>query len=74
MQRELLNLNHKPFAVDELQVLVDEWIEEYENNRPHESLGMLAPKQFEDEFNSEHLSCQPKAYLTLLCIRDYVVS
>lgn len=60
MQRELLNFNYRPFTVGELQVLVDKWIEEYENRRPHESLGMLTPKQFEDKFNREHSLCQSK--------------
>lgn len=60
MQRELLNFNYKPFTVRELQDLVDDWIVEYENNRPHESLGMLTPNQFEDKFNKEHLLCQSK--------------
>ena len=60
MQRELLNFNYKPFTVSELQILVDDWIKEYENNRPHESLGMLTPKQFEDKFNREHLLCRTK--------------
>ena len=55
MQRELLNFNYRPFTIEELQNLVDEWIEEYEKNRPHESLGMLTPNQFEDKFNREHL-------------------
>lgn len=60
MQRELLNFNYKPFTVSELQALVDNWIDEYENNRPHESLGMLTPNQFEAKFNKEHLSYQSK--------------
>lgn len=51
----LLLANYRP--------LVDNWIEEYENNRPHESLGMLTPKSFEDKFNKEHLLCRTKVYL-----------
>ena len=60
MQRELLNFNYKPFTVGELQELVDEWVEEYENNRPHESLGMLTPNEFEDKYRREHLLYQAK--------------
>ena len=74
MQRELLNFNYRPFTVEELQNLVDEWIEEYEKNRPHESLGILTPNQFEAKFNRERLLYQSKVYLALHSIRDYDVS
>ena len=33
-----------------MQEMIDEWIFKYENQRPHEGLGFLTPKQFENNF------------------------
>jgi transposase InsO family protein len=38
----------------EAQVLVADWREEYNNYRPHSSLGMLTPSQFAQGWRTEH--------------------
>jgi len=33
-------------AINEVQIITDEWLEDYNNNRPHESLGNKSPIEF----------------------------
>ena len=50
MQRECLDYHYEPMNAAEMQEMIDEWIFKYENQRPHEGLGFLTPKQFENNF------------------------
>jgi putative transposase len=34
------------FELNEVRVLTEEWIEEYNNHRPHESLNILTPTEW----------------------------
>lgn len=57
LQTECLDYHYEPLTVAELQEIIDEWIFKYENQRPHEGLGFLTPKEFENSFyRSEHSS------------------
>lgn len=50
LQTECLDYHYEPMDVHEMQEIIDEWIFKYENQRPHEGLGFLTPKQFEAMF------------------------
>lgn len=60
-QREFLDENRILSSVKELQEKADGWMNAYENFRPHKSLNLLTPTEFEDNFylsvgNSARLS------------------
>jgi len=44
------------FELYEVRELTKEWIEEYNTNRPHESLGNLTPKEWKQQFQNQTLS------------------
>ena len=50
LQTECLDYHYEPMGAAEMQEIIDEWIFKYENQRPHEGLGFLTPKQFENMF------------------------
>lgn len=50
LQTECLDYHYEPLGVQEMQDIIDEWIFKYENQRPHEALGFLTPKEFEATF------------------------
>ncbi|MEL5720119.1 MAG: integrase core domain-containing protein, partial [Treponemataceae bacterium] len=50
LQTECLDYNYEPMSAAEMQMIVDQWLEKYENRRPHEGLGFLTPRQFTDKF------------------------
>ena len=55
MQRECLDYHNEPMGSAEMQEVIDEWLFKYENQRPHEALGFLTPREFESRFySSEH--------------------
>lgn len=49
-QRECLAFHRHPMTVEELQHIADEWVEKYEDYRPHASLGGLTPNEFYNRF------------------------
>ena len=49
-QREFLDYHYGAYSVSELQSLTDKWIEKYENYRPHDSLDLMTPKEFEKNY------------------------
>ena len=61
LQTECLDYHYEPLDVHELQDIVDQWIFKYENQRPHEGLDFLTPKQFEATFYTQKHS--PVSYL-----------
>ena len=52
LQTECLDYHYEPMGAREMQEIIDEWIFKYENQRPHEGLGFLTPRQFESRFYS----------------------
>ena len=55
LQTECLDYHNEPMGAAEMQEIIDEWIFRYENQRPHEGLGFLTPREFENSFySSEH--------------------
>lgn len=61
LQTECLDYHCEPLDVQELQDIVDQWIFKYENQRAHEGLDFLTPKQFEATFYTQKHS--PVSYL-----------
>ncbi|MGI5172479.1 transposase [Treponema sp. OMZ 840] len=53
LQTECPDYHCEPMNVHELQESIDEWIFKYENQRPHEGLDFLTPKQFEAMFYTQ---------------------
>ena len=49
-QREFLDYNYGMHTVKELQELTNKWLEKYENYRPHDSLDLMTPVEFEQEY------------------------
>jgi putative transposase len=44
-------LNYYEFRnIEEVQEVADEWMEEYNNHRPHESLKNLSPRKYVEKF------------------------
>ena len=37
--------------ISQVRILAEEWIEDYNRYRPHESLGGITPEQYEKEFS-----------------------
>ena len=59
LQTECLDYHYEPMGAREMQEIIDEWIFKYENQRPHEGLGFLTPRQFESRFySSKQLCCE----------------
>ena len=44
------------FELNEVRKLTDEWIEEYNSNRPHEALGNLTPIEWKKHLEMKNLS------------------
>ncbi len=53
LQTECLDYHYEPLNVHEMQDIIDEWIFKYENQRPHEGLDFLTPKEFETIFYAQ---------------------
>ena len=53
LRKELLDLELLD-SVLEVQVLIDDWREEYNTYRPHQSLGYLTPVEFARRWRKEN--------------------
>jgi len=41
------------YTLDEVKIMVKEWIDDYNNDRPHTVLGKLSPIEYLDKYNLE---------------------
>lgn len=56
IEREFIQQGKLTFNVKEQQELIDEWLDEYHNFRPHQSLGYLTPAQYYAKIKQEKCS------------------
>lgn len=49
MQREFLDYHYEPYNCVELQKDINKWINKYETYRPHKSLNLLTPVEYENK-------------------------
>lgn len=56
IEREFIQQGKLTFDIQELQVAVDEWLDEYHNFRPHQSLGYLTPNEYYEKIKQEKCS------------------
>lgn len=41
------------YTLDEVKIMAKEWIDDYNNDRPHAVLGKLSPIEYLDKYNLE---------------------
>jgi len=41
------------YSLDEVKIMAKEWIDDYNNDRPHAVLGKLSPIEYLDKYNLE---------------------
>lgn len=56
IEREFIQQGKLTFDVKEQQELIDEWLDEYHNFRPHQSLGYLTPSEYYEKIKQEKCS------------------
>jgi len=56
IEREFIQQGKLAFDVREQQRLIDEWLDEYHNFRPHQSLGYLTPNEYYAKIKQEKCS------------------
>lgn len=49
LRKELLNAYHF-FSLQEVRIMAEEWQQDYNHDRPHDSLGNVSPKEFINPF------------------------
>jgi len=56
IEREFIQQGKLAFDVADLQIAIDEWLDEYHNFRPHQSLGYLTPHEYYEKIKQEKCS------------------
>jgi len=56
IEREFIQQGKLTFDLKEQQELIDEWLDEYHNFRPHQSLGYLTPNEYYAKIKQEKCS------------------
>lgn len=52
IEREFIQQGKLTFDIKEQQELIDDWLEEYHNFRPHQALGYLTPNEYYEKIKS----------------------
>lgn len=56
IEREFIQQGKLTFDIKELQQAIDQWLNEYHNFRPHQSLGYLTPNEYYEKIKQEKCS------------------
>lgn len=56
IEREFIQQGKLTFDVADLQIAIDEWLDEYHNFRPHQSLDYLTPREYYEKIKQEKCS------------------